>query len=293
MLDLIVIGGGFWGVACALECSRLGWSVVLLDDADPSSGSRNASSIAHIESYSSPLFESLWPSYWNRSELKDSFSWLVKNAGAKLTDEPFVNLTRPDLAPRARTRPLYLDRNEDLTGLFPATPAKVTSIIPCRVGWSVGTEAGAVYEAPRLLVAAGYRTDDVLALAQQAPLGVRPMFGRGLIVKGTSKIPVPSMVMTRPYTKFAVRPWGDTGNLRIGDTAEKKRNDARGKELLRLAEDVMLFHEPVGWMTGWRPVLPKFTVEKLGAGLVVATGGHRMAMGLTGLVVPRVINLFR
>src|SRR5687768_3204699 len=51
MLDLIVIGGGFWGTACAVMAESLGLSVVLVDDLNPQGASRNAAGIVSLGWY--------------------------------------------------------------------------------------------------------------------------------------------------------------------------------------------------------------------------------------------------
>jgi len=284
--DLIVVGGGYWGAAVAFEAGLRGLQAVVLDDSDPRSGSRNASGILHPKTYSSPLFKKYMPDDWTKDDLAASFAWLKKHCGAVETVEHFTNWTRTDLGVRKLPVGYYLPSNEALTGLVIPIGVKVVDIISQDGDWIVN----GIIRAPRLVVAAGIHTDGVLALAGVAPVGVTALFGRGLGVRGPTPYPSPLVVQTRPYRKFETRPWGDL--IRVGDTAEVRPDEAKYRAELRAVADWLApGSETVRWFEGYRPVCEKFTVRLVAPGLVAATGGHRMGLGLSGLVATKTLGL--
>ena len=52
--DVIVIGGGRFGLAAAAEAARLGRSVILLVEKEPSLVGSNACSVGSISAYAAP-----------------------------------------------------------------------------------------------------------------------------------------------------------------------------------------------------------------------------------------------
>ena len=287
MTDLVVIGAGYWGAAIAHEARQRGRTVVVFDDQDPHGGSRNASGICHPKTYSSSLFRQFWPERWTREDLMSSFDWLKKHAGAKETQEHFFNHTRADLGIRPLPVGLYLEDNEALTSLAgPVRAERVEEMSPSPDGWKVNG-----VPARRVAIAAGIHSDNLLTLAGCKPIGVGALWGRGMIVSGENPRVSPLVVQTRPYRKFETRPWG-TGLTRIGDTAEKRRDDEKYRRELRdLASWVVPGYDEVGWLEGYRPVARQFTVEVVAPSLLVATGGHRMGLGIAGLVACEANNL--
>jgi glycine/D-amino acid oxidase-like deaminating enzyme len=284
--DLIVIGGGYWGSAVAHEARQRGLDAAVLDDFNPASGSRNASGILHPKTYSSPLFKKYMPADWSKADLLASFEWLKKHCGAVETVEHFTNWTRPDLGVRKLPVGYYISSNEALTGLAEPFNEKVDAIRRSDGLWIVN----GMFRAPRLVVAAGIGTDSVLALAGVAPIGVTSLFGRGLGVRGLTTHPSPLVVQTRPYRKFETRPWGDL--LRVGDTAEVRPDEAKYRGELRAVADWLApGSETVEWYEGYRPVCEQFTVRLVAEGLVAASGGHRMGLGLSGLVAVKTLEM--
>lgn len=286
--DLIVIGGGYWGSAICYEARLRGINAVVLDSNDPKSGSRNASGILHPKTYSSPLFKKYMPDDWTKEDLAASFAWLKKHCGAREVVEHFVNWTRPDLGVRKLPVGYYLDSNEALTGLVAPIKSIVEDIERSGPDWIVNQW----HSAPRLVIAAGIHTDEMIVLAVGAEhcVGVSALFGRGLGVRGTSTQPSPIVVQTRPYRKFETRPWGDL--IRVGDTAEVNPDETKYRAELRAVADWLApGSETVRWFEGYRPVCEKFTVKLVAPGLVAATGGHRMGLGLSGLVAVKALAL--
>lgn len=289
--DLVIVGGGYWGTATAIVATQSGRSVLILDDDDLMSGSQNASGIVHQDIYHKKIFEHLLPPDWTDEELEESFEWLEMVAKAHPMPERFLNLDRPDLGVRPlKQRSLYLKSNDSLLALFPKTYGKAKQIRSIPGGFAVDTSGGPIYEAKAVLIACGYRCDELIVASGLPPIGVRGLFGRGLIVAGSAQHAVPITIQTAPYTKFELRAWGD--HVRVGDTAEKSPNQRYRDRLDRLSTYMFPTDRTVvAEVTGIRPIMPQFTIRTLVPGLFVATGGHRSALGISGLVAKRVVGL--
>ena len=290
MVDLIVVGGGYWGAAICWEARRLGWSVVVIDDADPMAGSRAASGICDPSAYKSATFRRYWPCTWEDSELEESLNWLLQVPGAYQVTEWFWNQFQ-HRSPREGSQCIYLSHPSDLLAkAFPRRKMKVVA------GTAENVVAIGSLEAKRLVVAAGYRTDEVLEKLGLPTLGVGRLYGRGLIGEGMPVGPTPVSVMIRPYCKHTLREWKSSdGKLRwkVGDTAERNPNGEPPSTLIQVANGAMRGWKTLEMSSGYRPTLDKFTVEKIRSNVVVATGGHRLALGLSGLVAKKVLEMLR
>lgn len=303
--DLLVVGAGYWGSGIAYEAAQKGWKVAVVDDGDLRAGSRNASGICDPKAYKSSVFSRYWPPEWNPSELDDSIAWLI-DQGGYWVDEWFWNRFQ-GTTPRAGARCVYLDGG--FGALIPyRIQGKILDGEPEGGFWNIRLEnregKTSWVEARRLAVAAGYRTDEVLDSLGLPGVGITPLYGRGLLARGSPSREVPVSVMIRPYTKHTVRPWKgrphDGSWFRIGDTAEEEdrvnseSGRRRWESLLTVGRSVLDVFRPGPVIQGYRPVAERFLVEKVsgsGPPVAVATGGHRLGLGLTGLVARKVMEV--
>lgn len=286
--DLVVIGSGYWGAGIAYEARRKGWLVLCIDDRDEKAGSRNASGVCDPKAYQSSVFKKYLPPGWGKAELQDSFSWLI-DRGGQLQDEWFMNRWAGTL-PRSSHSCIYLDSNSLITGLNGVGLRGKVSRIELGRGTIEVITSDRIVSAKRVVIAAGYRTDQVLESAGLSPVGVGELPGRGLVGSGRPEAEIPLSVMIRPYCKHTVRSWGR--NLyRIGDTAEKVPRPKSLDDLRAVAHSVLTGFRETEIVFGYRPVADRFLVEKLKPNLVVATGGHRVGLGLTGLVAARTLEI--
>lgn len=299
-LDLIIIGGGYWGASIAVHAKEQGWDALVLDSGDRLSGSRNASGICDPKAYGKPLFKKYWPSDWTKEDLLYSLNWLIQ-IGAKPTREYFWNHFE-GTKPRIGVEAIYLDDNVHLMRLAqPRLNLGATSIYVSNKEIIVGTNDAKFVRlrCRRLAIAAGYQSDQVLVQAGFAKLKLTQLFGRGLVVTGKPRLELPMSVMLRPYLKHTIRSWGN--NYRIGDTAESTREPSTGrweKELglgnLRTIGNLTLKdYREIKIVEGYRPTAERFIVEKLTNNVVVATGGHRVGLGLSGLVGRKVVEMLK
>lgn len=286
--DLIIIGGGYWGTGIALEAEKKGWRVIVIDDKDSLSGSRNASAVCDPQAYRSKIFAKYLPSSWTPNDLTESFNWLLQHGGYR-QKEWFLNSFN-GTPPRVGTEAIYLKDNSTLLSLVKPLIGKVTGGSFEGGQWILNLENSPRVISKWLVVAAGVHTDKVLTSLGLPTIGVSPLFGRGLLVSGNAgeDIPLPISVMIRPYCKHTIRRWGNY--YRVGDTAEKQEGEKAKEALETVGKRVLEDYRELKLIQGYRPVTDKFLVEKVGPEIVVATGGHRLGLGLTGLVAKKTLE---
>ena len=288
--DVIVVGGGYWGTAATIELKEAGKKVLQIDSNDPMSGSRAASGICDPRAYDSSTFQRYWPSDWTKSDLTESLSWILNHQGYKVTEYFWNQFQNREV--RESVECIYVPTPESFTELTkPVFGTVVKGSIDAKKV-SVLLDNSKEYTARYLVVAAGYKSDEVLESLQLAPLGVTKLYGRGLNVKGTPKVSTPVSVMIKPYVKHTVRSWSN-GLYKVGDTAEKNVKDSNLENLRKVGQAVLTNYREVKLTQGYRPVLDQFTVVKLNPRVVVATGGQRLSLGLCGLVGKKVVQCLK
>lgn len=282
-LDLIVVGGGFWGCAIADVAARRGWSVLILDDGDEEGASRNAAGYVRWEWLEGRLGEII-PEWWEPIHVTMS-KVLLEDWGAREVEEDVHDY-------RSGTWKVS-------PGLFMVNPWEVLSrgVRTARVrlvnrtpaGWQVLTSLGDVIPAHRVAVAAGVWTDPLLAASDLPELGVESLTGSAILAAGDIGGDVETY-NTRPYHHVTARRW-QGGRIRVGETVSRAYPDSRLGGLIN--DTSRLFPQLSGFepITGRRPVLPVATVRELGDGLVVAVGGHRIGLALAGGVAQRVMEV--
>lgn len=296
--DTIVVGGGYWGSGIALELMRAGKKVLILDSNDPMSGTKAASGICDPKAYSSKIFSRLLPKRWekNMGLIKDSLDWLVR-IGGKPVIERFWNRFA-NTQPREGAACIYVD-----------SPATLTDHVKHLVrreslhkawaeggGWMVAvTEHPGIYSAKNLIIAAGYNSGIVAHNCGFPNLHVGRLYGRGIVARGTPVTELPCSVMIRPYCKHTVRTWQGRDDLfKVGDTAELCAKENSLAALLKVGQHCLGDDMKVSYISeGYRPVTDQFMVEKIGPNCVIATGGHRVALGLTGLVAKETLEMLK
>lgn len=296
VVDLVIVGSGYWGAAVYLFAKQRGLSVKVVDDGDLKSGSRNASGIADIRAYRSSVFRKYWPSDWADSELVESFDWLCK-IGGRITQETFWNQYQ-NRSPRKGTECVYVATPATLTSQIQEgdiVSSRVEQIRPGKQTSLVQLQNGKTLETRHVVIAAGYQTDSLLIASGLRVIGVTGLYGRGIIARSKSlrpELPLPISVMIRPYCKHTVRSWPG-GRYKIGDTAEEKPNDNKLEALRTVGRLVLGNFQEQTIQEGYRPVADKFLVAEVCPRVIVATGGHRLGLGLAGLVGKKVLEIIR
>lgn len=288
--DLLIIGAGFWGAAVALKARAAGLNITILDSQEPGAASVNSDAIIDPAAYART---DRLPPGW-RERVPASIEWACGAFGARPVPGIFWNQYQ-GRAPRPTRDLVAVDLGFALPK-FRAWMRKITHLQWDGEAWC----ASGGHRSRRVALCAGAWVDDILVASGLPPVGVSRLFGRGWVVEGEPRPEVGLErgsgrvleVMTAPYVKVMVRGWpGD--RWQVGSTAERTPDAKHRERLLRVAG--MVFEE--GWtivdeMQGWRPVTPQCVVREVAPGLVVATGGHRMGLGLAGLVGEEVLRLF-
>jgi glycine/D-amino acid oxidase-like deaminating enzyme len=284
MLDLLIIGGGFFGTAAAVQAQQIGASFTVVDSAEAAGGSVNAAGLLH------PVSDSVAnriPEHWRASPHVD---WLDRFAMLTWIREEFSTYLKPGQV-KVRNDVLIAEPRSILSLITPEK-AHVCIILRTASGWHVQGTRGEQWAARRVIIAAGVWTDKLLRPNGFEPTGVTSLPGGGAIVDvpGAPRDRLRSW-LTRPYTTFTLRPWGD--RWRFGDTVERGGGqDMWHRELL----PAMGKYLPAGTvlqgaMFGYRPVTPQLHVELAAKDLVVSTGGHRSGLWLAGPAADRAIKL--
>jgi glycine/D-amino acid oxidase-like deaminating enzyme len=287
VVDLVVVGGGFWGAGVALLAGEAGWDVMLLDSGESLGASRSAAGIVCEGWYRQATVKKMMPGDWTREEVTDSIRWLER-FGLEKTGEVFSSYRRS--RPVLRDDCYLLPSPESLLGKVRPTGGRVLSL----------REAGGVVEvrtakellrAGRVVVAAGAFTDTLLKGSNLPVVGVVPLRGRAVVGSSSEGCKVPHTYMSRPYTHWTSRPWPG-GGVRVGDTVERGAGGpGRLAELELQAGRMVKGYRRQAVLEGLRPVCGKMVVGKVSRRVIVAVGGHRVGLGLTGLVARRALSL--
>lgn len=290
-----VIGAGFWGTAISWHLTFNEYEVDQYADDRKGVASKAAAGIICKDWYKQGTVGKMLPGWWKPTDLDYGLEWLSYINCLKETGETFYNKLsakpkdRPDcyLAPSCKAVLGICDS----PGLSIYT--KEISHLESEAGsWRIYDAEGYTLSYKAVVIAAGAFTDALLARSGLKTVGVRPLVGRAVIVASGAILDKPITVLTRPYTHFTLRPWpGD--QLRLGDTVEKtgKTSKCDKINLRKILNKFALGWELKEKLYGLRPVCDKIVVEAIKPGLIVATGGHRVGLGLAGGVGRRVVKL--
>jgi glycine/D-amino acid oxidase-like deaminating enzyme len=296
-MNILVIGAGYWGAAIAHEARLAGYNVEVYDDGDDKAGSRVAAGFCDPSSYRSKPFIKRRPPYMTDQAIEASLTWLIDHGGNPVQTWFWNRWGHRD--PREDVMSMRIDNNEVITSL--AYPIYGERIPISRLG-----------DYSMIIVAAGYRTNEVLGLLEVAPIPIRPLMGRGIVASGTPIVPLPVSVMVAPYKQYMVRALTNgpdavykfgvateteaKRNLavpyyHIGDTVELNPSSIAFDHLYQVGKAVLDGFTYIRTEVGYRPDAGTFRVEKLASNLIVATGGHRVGLGLAGWAAQRVLTL--
>jgi glycine oxidase len=298
--DILVIGAGVLGLCTAVELTRRGHAVTVVDRGGPNASSVAAGMIApametladlrspDVAADHSALFRAardLWPAFAEPLGIalyREGAEWRGRDPGAvrdALRERGFVvGAGEPPFTPEDwRLDPAdALAQMEAAAGLTRRNGA-ARSLDPAGPGWVVTLGDGAIVEAPRVVLATGALT------ALTAPDAVRRLFDRITPIKG--QLAFAAGVSTERVVR------GDDGYVApavggalIGATMDPGRTDlepdlVRGDALLRhgLAMLEVSALPPLDWRVGVRGATPD--------GLPMA--GAASAPGLSVALAPR------
>ncbi|MBS2035917.1 FAD-binding oxidoreductase [bacterium] len=271
MLDVLVIGGGFWGSAITQRLRRSGLNVACLDADLEGAASRAAAGLVRHSSWHSP------PAPWWEQEHSQACHEFFSQGWV---DEYTFN--------RYQTEPRL--KGTVWCGDFPwveTEPARIQRLRPENGGWWAEG-----WQARQVVLSAGCWCDPILAESGLPLTGVQPWRGSALLARGgirrvlTRTYRLPGDTRTRTMT---ARNWGKS-QLRLGDSLPDREPEQLAEMRWFLGNLQVTEGEEI-W--GWRPRLARPLVENWAPGLVVATGGHRNGLALAPAVALRVQQLLQ
>ena len=309
--DVLVIGGGFFGVATAAYLARKGLWTALLDQPLPGASSRAGSG------YASPR--------WVGRDLREGRRALETAMALGLRLRPLLPLHYrvKDYEPLSPPKDLYVfDRDEYLLGLYQGIHLVGTATRIDVANGGADTSGGFVVwrndvrgaqqppiEARSVVLALGHRTDEFLRDNGLLPVGVKGLPGSAAYYPGS---PVSyTWLKVGPYKHYAIRPWGDDmtrlcATVERNEAAVQRERDkmlAAGRSFIPSAVNGA---RPVRWETGIRPVISKGAPlvqraryeamdgsQREHKGLVVATGGGRVGALAAFLAAEQAYSMLR
>lgn len=289
-LDVLVVGGGFWGQAIAHRLRDRGCRTLVVDDDAAWGASRAAGGFVYPDTIGDTGFMQRYaPPWWTSRHTEASRSFLP----LRPTGEDTFN----NRDPVYRHRPgLHLVDPGELLATRPVVRTRILALERGAGCWRAHHDGGR-YTARRLVVAAGVATAGLLQSAGVALPDIGKLPGRARLVQvQVAARVVPISYSTRlagqtRTSKFFLRSWG-SDHVRLGDTLEPDQLDEQLACLDRLlTREFPQGGQEAGWMKGVRPVTGRFFVELVGPGLVAATGGHRVGLAAAGGAALRVSEL--
>lgn len=274
--DLLIIGSGFWGTSASILAQRNGIDALVVDNERLNSGSRNAAGIIRKEWFGGDFFNKIKPSDWDEKYLQKAIEFLG-DFGLVTMEEEFTTYRKPGVK---KIRNCFVLKS--LKEFLSTAQRKIDSVLKLKKegsNWLSDCEKEPI-TAKKVLIVVGAFSDRLLTNSNLPTVGVSPLRGRAVIATGNCE-----MVKTyesRPYKQYTIRPY-ESGSIRLGDTVEKKLNmgDDPLQSLFQMLNKMQPGSKPISIQDGLRPVCDKVTVKKIDNGLVVATGGHRIGLGLS------------
>lgn len=284
--DVVVVGAGYWGVAIAYALRAAGADVLLVDADMPQASSRNSAGIFQAWWYKAETTAKKIPAGWDWAG--PSVRWLQDLDLVRRTGEGFT--TYQHRQQRLRDDCWLVDP-EAVLALVKPVKVHVVRLWRDTGGWNVNSIAGVRAHAKQVVVAAGAWTDKLLWRSGLPEVGVQPLRGRAAIFCCRDNSELPITHLAAPFTHYTMRPF--KGNkVRIGDTVERKVDGALPQTYLDTVERWGFdLGDALRWQDGFRPVTKQYVVDEVAPGLVVATGGHRVGLGLSEPVANRVKGL--
>lgn len=294
MYDLIVIGGGFWGTAAAVQAREAGLDTLLLDDNNPQGASRNAAGIMSLNWYKfqrktriyTPTITNLMAGLFSYADAAWGVQWYVERGLAHFTGEHYLSAKGQ---PQFRKDCFLLNSPAEALALGQAERGRAVKLVKGRGYRVVLTEARELL-ARRVILTAGAFTDALLEQSNLPTVGVSALRGRALVYQTDRVFPTPLTYKASVGQQYTLRQWG-TRQVRLGDTTERgETSNALDKMRAFAATELQPLNE-IQVLDGLRPITDKMIVQAIKPGLVVATGGHRVGLALAPSAARKALEL--
>lgn len=292
--DLIVIGGGFWGTAAAIQAREGGRDVLLLDDDNPQGASRNAAGIMSLNWYKfqrptrlyTPTITLMMGSLFTYADAVWGVDWYSERGLANFTGEHYL---RYQGQPQFRRDCHLLNDLDTFLRLGQPEQTSVIRLFQEKGYWFVETPEQ-TYRTVKVIVAAGAFTDHLLQASALPTVGVGALRGRAIVYQTARRFPVPLTYKASVGQQYTFRQWGE-GLVRLGDTTERGEGDKALDKLRAFAATELPTLAEVQVLDGLRPVCKQMVVKQVAPGLVVMTGGHRVGLALAPAAAKKALEV--
>lgn len=277
MHDLVVVGGGYWGVATTLLAEQQGLRVLLVNQHRDDSASRNASGY---------FAQGWYKGAWEQRALRglyhaEKYGIVARNTGARIV---------ANKGERFRQDWWTFSPSKFLSVRAPDVQGEVTTVQSGGV-----TVNDVLRPAKAVVVACGAWTDSLLTRSGFAPLGVTPLYGTGVILEGADDWSGVLLREINPYRQVAVREWGPK-RLRVCATLETDpaKHESYVTAMMSKVQDRVSGWREVARLRGARPVCSTGpTVKEVAPGVIAASGGGRIGGMLAWWAAETVLGLAR
>ena len=268
MIDLVIVGGGYWGVASALAAERNGLSVLMIDGEDEMNGSKAAGGHFSLKWFKGQFRGGMERAYEDAMSLGVEFD----------TKGALINT----LYDRKKFGNKYLKPKDDwwvfmpeqFLGLRQPDKKAIVSKIKKTDTVEIQTNCGDI-KARNVLVCAGVWTDFLLHSSNLPRVGVSALAGSAMSFRGEN-IEKLMLHQTTPYRQISIRNWGK-GYIRIGETSEYKENEHQKylDKMIGTVDHHLYGYKPHKLFRGYRAMRKKPFIGKVEDNIYVATGGGR------------------
>ena len=268
MIDLLIVGGGYWGVASALAAEKNGLSVYMVDGDDHMNGSKAAGGHFSLK--------------WFKGKFKDGMARAYEDALAMGVLFDTKGAVINTLYDRKKFGNKYLKPKGDWWTFTPEQflslrlPDKklLVSKIKKTDTVELQTNCGNI-KSRNVLICAGAWTDTLLHMSDLPRVGVSALAGSAISFKGEN---IDKLILhqTTPYRQISIRNWGQ-GCVRIGETSEHKEHEHQQylDKMIGTVRHHLGGYRPCELYRGYRAMRKKPFIGKVADNIYVATGGGR------------------
>ena len=269
-MKIAVIGGGYWGIACALEASSRGIEVCLFDNSEPMSGSKAAGGHFSLKWFKGSFMQ----------DMKQAYDDAQRHGVVFDTSGAVINT----IYDRKKFGSSYLKSKPDWWTFFPPQflglykpdiKACVSSFKAKDSGVELKLMDNTIHTADKLVICAGAWTDYILNQSGYKMIGISHLAGSGVTFKGEH---IENLILhqTTPFRQISIRNWGD-GLIRVGETSEVKllKHADYVEKMLNTVSHHTTNHAIDSVMSGYRAMRSKPFAGKVAPNTWAASGGGR------------------
>lgn len=293
MHDIAIVGAGFWGTCTAIMAREKSLDTIVIDDNDQRSGSRNAAGMIQPSTWTRQMFKKSLPEGWTIQDMHWGLKWLSEHVPVKMTGDILLFhygklASRP---PKHRPKEMFLIDSPKvlLEKAEPVIHERIYSIRHSLDHWEINHE----HHAKHVVLACGYRTDEILVKAGLPMMGVFATPGTALVFSDGKDHKIPESHLVRPHTSYTIRPWGDSH--RFGEWSGNEQPDIQAHNLLNQLKRLVQNPAISSLIYGNRPTSPigKFIVKEWAPKLIIMSGGYKYGLGVAPFAAKKALEILK